>query len=819
MTEVSLKVNHEMILPDALKYTSYQTNNVINQIEEQTLEKAYVGYPGNSGDSTTLTFNLPSISGGSMYRNLDLEVPISWDVVYQNYNPEPLTIITAPTLGTDIPVGSNIWSMSNGSSVRAFLKEINCLDMFCLSKLFSNREYTINNSSTILKEEFSPEQIDCMVAQLNLTRVEDKQLCPFADANSHFQVLAHSCGGVLVPENCITSAGNFFNFIADSFVTAAPANVTEEAFVDEVLNIMRIDKKRCTGWEKSWYSTRNTGRNIINSAVTFTLPTTPSGLTVGLDPAYCNNLVPLAVNTNATLGNVTAVAYVGANDTTVSFSVTIREQLISQFWDNDYTFNRFSWNKLIPCSSLNVKLNVNQDYMKQGLLKIGDNTNAFVKYSVANMKIGQPSQCKLYVKQCKIPLALYPSESYKLLYYAQEKPQASKDMEISGNTFVAEMQYSNLSQISEYLFIYLPINKSAFLSKIYASNTNANAYQLPSTFNLPITSLRITFNQDTGLATHGLDAYTLQQYTLQNLQDDERLQALICGESQGAIGEFSASSTIKNTVVIANQAPTSQATRSNFYGLGRRELTKQLGTAYPWKYHYNGVSNSSFYILKMGTQIRLPEMYSPGTIVNFNMSIRAECDLSVDSNGVFTSPALRPNRDFHSDAKVLRDFLIAIPQAPAISSFAKLEVVHMNKRIMSLSGDALSNLYVHNVQITTAEYKNLLNQFESNFNRSEKSDVFSADMMIGGSFMSKLRDKASELLPKLKKAAEVGRAAVNVAKSSLGDDNRFVNMADEALRFVGHGMDPREIEAGKKRGRPSGSSKQAVDWRKYSQGI
>jgi hypothetical protein len=454
--------------------------------------------------------------------------------------------------------------------------------------------------------------------------------------------------------------------------------------------------------------------------------------------------------------------------------------------------------------------------MKQSILKIGDNTFEFNKYSLENMKIGQPSQCKLYVKQCKIPLALYPSQSYKLLYYAQEKPQASKDMQITdSNKFTAEMQYSNLSQIPEYIFVYLPINKSAFLSKVYPTQASINAYQLPSTFNLPITKLEITFNQDTGLATHGLDAYTLQQYTLQNLQDDERLQALICGKAQSAIGEFKASNQIKSTAGIT----AGNATDANIVEFGYREITKQIGTPQPWRYHYNGVSNSSYYILKLGSQIRLPEGYSPGTVVNFNMSIKAECDLSVDINGVLTSPALRPNRDFHSDAKTLRDFLIAIPQAPAISSFAKLEVVHMNKRIMSLSGDALSNLYIHNIQITTAEYKNLLNQFESKFNTSEKNDVFSADMMIGGSFMSKLRDKASELLPKLKKAAEVGRAAVNMAKSSVGDDNRFVNMADEALRFVGQGMDPREIEAGKKRGRPSGSSKQAVDWRKYSQGI
>lgn len=819
MTEVSLRVNHEMILPDELKYTSYQTNNVKNLIEERTLEKAYNAIDGTSGDSSTLTFNIPSISGGAMHRNIDLEVPVSWDIVYQNYDPYALAPLAT---GSSTPAGSSIWDMGNGSSVRPFLKEINCLDMFPLSKIFSNREYTINNSSTILKEDFSsPEQIDVMVAQLNLMRVEDKNLCPFADANSHFRVLAHSCGGILVPENCIPAGGTtIFNFVIDSMTSSAPTalaspdNRTQLGFVQEVLEIMKVDKKRCSGWKDSWFASRNTARNIINSTVSFTLPSTPAGLTVGTDVSYCGNLVPLRTNTDATLGNVTAVAYVGLNNTTVSFTVTLREQLISQFWDNDYTFNRFSWNKLIPCSSLNIKLNVNKQYLEQGLLKIGDNTapTSYAAYTVTNIKIGAPSACKLYIKQCKVPLALYPRESYKLMYYAQEKPQASKDVQISGSKFTVEMQYSNLSQIPEYLLIYLPINKEKYMSSVYSSNTNKSPCQLPSTFNIPITDLVITINSDTGLATHGLDAYTLQQYTLQNLQDDERLNALICGKSESAIGEYTATNQIKNSVLIASD----DAKLENFVSLGRREMSKQLGTSHPWRYHYNGVSNSSFYILKLGSQIRLPDAYSPSCVINFNMTVKCECDLSVDANGIFTHKALRPNRDQHQDTQALRDFLLANPSG----SFAQLQVVHFNKRIMSLSGDALQNVYIHNVQITQSEYADLLTKFESNFGLAEKEQLFSTDMMIGGAFMSKLRDKASEILPKLKKAADVGRAAVNLAKSTVGEDNRFVNMADDALRFVGHGMDPREVEAGKKRGRPSGSSKAAtVDWRKYAQGI
>mgnify|MGYP001573841528 CR=1 FL=1 len=68
------------------------------------------------------------------------------------------------------------------------------------------REYILNNSSTVLKENFLPEQIDVMVAQLNFDKLRNAGLRVFADANSHFNVLAHTTGGYLAPYTYTHSA-------------------------------------------------------------------------------------------------------------------------------------------------------------------------------------------------------------------------------------------------------------------------------------------------------------------------------------------------------------------------------------------------------------------------------------------------------------------------------------------------------------------------------------------------------------------------------------------------------------------------------------
>jgi len=113
-----------------------------------------------------------------------------------------------------------------------------------------------------------------------------------------------------------------------------------------------------------------------------------------------------------------------------------------------------------------------------------------------------------------------------------------------------------------------------------------------------------------------------------------------------------------------------------------------------------------------------------------------------------------------------------------------------------------------------------------NFSKMDREEVFSTDMMIGGAFMSNLRDKASALYqnlkPKVDKALSLGRQGVDFAKEHLPSDNalsKWVDVADKGLRVMGRGEDPHEVSAGAKRGRKSGSSKAAMDWRAYSQNL
>ena len=80
MTDVTLKVKNQMVLCPDLEYTKYQTNTVNNLIEEQTLEKGYQSYSASSADQTTITWSIPSISGGAMTREMVCEVPVTWTI-------------------------------------------------------------------------------------------------------------------------------------------------------------------------------------------------------------------------------------------------------------------------------------------------------------------------------------------------------------------------------------------------------------------------------------------------------------------------------------------------------------------------------------------------------------------------------------------------------------------------------------------------------------------------------------------------------------------------------------------------------------------
>jgi len=811
MTETTLRVNHEMVLSEELKYTKFQTNSVRNMVEEQTLEKGYQPYSANSANATTVTWSIPSISGGAMVRELDVEVPISWTITAKVAEPKASSCVGSD-LPPDVAPQGVILDVFPGTSPRAFLSEINTIDQFPLSKIMGNREYILNNSSTILKEEFDPEQIDLMVAQLDLKKVENLGVKVFSDANSHFQVLAHSCGGNLRPYTVNSDVGGttegFEQLIATN-IWGPSYDDAQNGMASSIMNWVRNPARLVAGVCDDWFQCRNTARNIQASSVTIsglTGPGASSGKTAGMG----SNIVPVVTSTQPGIsGDFSVVYYQTSSDFKVKVNYTIRERLISQYWDNDLTYNKMAWNKLIPLSSLNIKVNLNTTYLSEGFLKIGDAVNTYKTYSITEAPAiarDDLSKIKLWVRQCKIPLALLPRESYKVLYYAQERPQASKDLSFNNGKVTAEMTYSNLSQIPEYLFIYLPINKGEYIKQLYPqpnpnpSNVPATVpSQLPSTFNFPISNLVLTFNADTALATYGLDAYQLQQFTMENLQDAECLRNLVVGESKCAVGEFQPSNLIKN-----EEAPGGVSlVKGDALKIVNVRWNEKYGGHEKARYKYNGISNSSFFILKLGSQIRLPEGYTPSQIVNYNLTVKAECDVNSD--------AFRNlNAGYESDLKVLRE----LDSSKFSQLRGKMEVVHFNKRIFSLSGDALQNLYVHNVQITSAEYKALQTQFEMNFSSMEKQDVFSTDMMIGGSFLSRLKDKAMSavewLAPKVQKVGEYGRKAVDLAKCA-GFEHPIVSMADTGLKHVGYGRDPHEVGAGKKRGRKSGS----VDWKAY----
>ncbi len=227
----------------------------------------------------------------------------------------------------------------------------------------------------------------------------------------------------------------------------------------------------------------------------------------------------------------------------------------------------------------------------------------------------------------------------------------------------------------------------------------------------------------------------------------------------------------------------------------------------------------------MGTQIRLPEGYCPGMIVNYNLTVRATCDVAaLAARYKDVLPAVKNINDLSSG------------NFDTITSY--LEVVHFNKRIFTLTGDALQNVYVHNVQITSSEFLSLRNQFQANFPQMAKDDIFDSRMMIGGSFFSRLRDAAASafqwLKPRVDAALKHGREAVNFAKSAVGEDSalrKYVDMADSGLGAVGYGKgrsanyvtagaedDSHTVMAMGRRGRAKKpAAKGKVDWRKYLQ--
>ena len=271
MTETTLNVSNKIVLPPELRSMKYRTNNIVNHVELQTLEKAFVKIPATSKDSNSITWNIPSISGGYMTRDLEFEIPLTWTASFKPTAPSYVAgasfeSLVGPDLayGDDLVPGDTIFTLGLGSNVRPFLKEMNCLDQFPLSKIFRNRTYQFNNSSVTLKEDLTPAQIDAMVAQMNMDKMRNAGLEVFADANSHFNTYSEATGGLLLPQNYTFNGTTGLNITEDFAIwgsngnpgSIASAGVLNNSIISAMNKVLNISAFRVGKDEKedNWFS-------------------------------------------------------------------------------------------------------------------------------------------------------------------------------------------------------------------------------------------------------------------------------------------------------------------------------------------------------------------------------------------------------------------------------------------------------------------------------------------------------------------------------------------------------------------------------------
>jgi len=92
MSEITLQIENEVVLPPILESMRYSTNKVTNYVQEQTLEKGYVPVSATSKNTNSVTWDIPSISGGFCHRSLDVQVPLEFTITYTNNTSEQLNI-------------------------------------------------------------------------------------------------------------------------------------------------------------------------------------------------------------------------------------------------------------------------------------------------------------------------------------------------------------------------------------------------------------------------------------------------------------------------------------------------------------------------------------------------------------------------------------------------------------------------------------------------------------------------------------------------------------------------------------------------------
>jgi hypothetical protein len=781
MSESTLKIENIMELCPDLRYTKFNTETVRNVMEMQTLEKGYKSYNVSSRDATSLTWNLTAISSGNIIRELDLEIPIKFSIIYRGIGPS-----YDIEQGIAIPAGAVGSTIVFGTTPRPFITELNCLDDFCISKMFGSREYTINNASTVLKESYTPAQISIMVSQLDMVKAENQGLALFADSNCHFRTLDYENGGLALQYDSLKTFIN--ETVTPNFTFPKTRSLIPTYFLNPAC-------KFAAGKVDSWQSKRNSARNIQSSTMSVRRALNQNVLVTGLKNGYGSNQLPTGDQAFS-------------EDLIFDFEIVVREQLLSNFWLNELSYDKFGYNRLMPCSSLNVKFGITKSYLEQSILKIGDNVASILngyagnlgKYEVSIPTIGganasDVNKPRLYLSQCKIPIALLPNDSYKVLYYSQTRPSPAEPVTYTETPqtkkWSAEMKYNNASRVPDYLIIYMPINKASLRGNVPGVAANSLPYQLPSMLNFPISKLNITFGQDTNICTYGLDLFKLQQFTLENIQNSEKLQSLIVGERKNVqLGNSPIGYEYTNTsagAYITQNAIDEFLMTSYADTWGSNSLALNYSKT-------NGISNSSFYILKLGSQLRLPDSYTAGMVTAYNLEVSAEFDA--------LSPLFRQQKDAINDIGEFANNT----EASNKLILADLEVIHVNKQLFTISGEAKQEIYIHDIQIQASEFLAIRNEYQASFSKLSKDDIFSADAMIGGGFMSNLKRKTGAAYKWLSKRVEK-----KGGEDKEEDPSKYGDFTDDGQKGGSYG-NPHVIEAGKKTRKAPAKT---ADWRKY----
>lgn len=808
-----LRIRQELELPDSLKYTKYSTDVIANKSEIQLEEMAYVSYPASTLDSSSISFNLPSISGGSIKRTLEHEIPFNVQFLFQGLPPDLV-------LNSAAAAGAVAYELTLGSSPIPFNTHHNTIDQFPLSKVFGTRQYTINNASTVLQEKFLPHTIDALAAMLDIRKMENDNLAPFAACNGHFRQLSYTCGGALLPVSWLSrsAANQSITQIVDGLRSLPSSFLT---VYDMLARETSLKTRFASESASTWQATRNRGRNIVsikvNSVKSSVSPNAPFALST-VARGFNNIQVPVIATTAPAAYQTTY----DANSYIVDVTIVVREQMLSNFWYNDYQHDNLIFNQLLPASALTVKYDFNNDYLQNAFLQIGDNVRNMLVgipasatianvaqsciYSITKIAIEDQTACKLNIFQQKVPVHFQDKNAYKLMFYDQIQSQGSKPMTFSTNNttmtmagkpneldgvYTATQNYANLSQIPEYIQITLPVNRQNFNAALFNNQVIPPTCTLPSILNLPIDRLTLTFGNETSLATYGLDRYQLEKFTIQNLQEFEYGKDIIVGKSVPVIEELK----LYSSVVNDGGAPLNEGSA------GLAELVaKDSAFGTQQRDHISpssGISNGSFYLLKIGQQIRLPANMCPSMIVTYNLDITATCD---------TSKFLKQS-GYYDDMEAVRQVNQNISALSPPPTIASLDTQFFVRRIMTLSGQAFGTLYVHNVLISSGEYIDLLNSFKSNFAKLAADDSFDTRMMVGGSWFNRVKKAVSWLAPRVKDVANAVSKGADWASQNVGSGYAEHQVVGGAM------MTPNDVIAGRKPRGKVAAAPASVNWR------